>query len=100
VFSRLAPISPRIITPGDAAWDNARLAWNRAVDQRPAAIALPTSTREVVAAVNFARRNGLWVAAQSTGHSAGPLGSLACTCTTTISHKPVVSKIKTKGRHK
>jgi FAD/FMN-containing dehydrogenase len=67
---------PRILTPADPGWDDARTAWNLAVDQRPAAIAVPTSAAEVIAVVNFARRHGLRVAAQSTGHSAAPLGSL------------------------
>src|SRR6516165_7388014 len=65
------------LTPGDRGWDDARQAWNLAVDQHPAAIALPTCVQEVMAAVQFARAHGLRVAAQGTGHNAGPLGSLA-----------------------
>ena len=36
-----APPSTTIITPDDRGWDEAREAWNLAVDQRPAAVALP-----------------------------------------------------------
>ena len=43
------------LTPGDRGWDEARQAWNLAVDQHPAAIALPTCVQEVMAAVQFAR---------------------------------------------
>ena len=65
-----------IFTPGDHGWDDARRAWNLAVDQRPAAVALPRSARDVMTAVTFARGRGLRVAAQGTGHNAAPLGSL------------------------
>jgi FAD/FMN-containing dehydrogenase len=43
------------------------------VDQHPAAVAVPESEADVVAAVNFAREAGLRVAPQATGHNAGPL---------------------------
>ena len=70
------PSSAVILTSGDPGWDDARRAWNLAVDQRPAAVAVPRSAREVTSAVTFARERGLRVAAQSTGHNAAPLGSL------------------------
>jgi hypothetical protein len=68
-----------ILTVGDPGWDEARRAWNLAVDQQPAAIARPASAQDVVAAVGYARRHGLRVAAQGTGHNARPLGSLSDT---------------------
>jgi FAD binding domain len=74
-----APPASRIVRPGDPGWDAARQAWNLAVDQCPAAVALPRSAADVAAAVSFARRYGLRVAAQGTGHNAAPLGSLADT---------------------
>jgi hypothetical protein len=66
----------RVVVPGDAAWDAARQTFNLLVDQRPEAVAFPVDERDVVAAVNYARRQGLRIAPQSTGHNAGPLGSL------------------------
>ncbi|HEY1359922.1 MAG TPA: FAD-binding oxidoreductase [Thermoleophilaceae bacterium] len=51
-------------------------AFNLLIDQRPDAVAYPTDEREVAAAVAEARSRGLRVAPQSTGHNAGPLGSL------------------------
>jgi len=63
--------------PGDAAYDAARGAWNLAVDQRPAAVAYPADTAEVAAVVRTAAAAGLRVAAQGTGHNAGPLGDLS-----------------------
>ena len=68
-----------IVLPHDRHWDEARLAWNLAVDQQPAAVALPESARDVGAIVRWARERGLRVAPQGTGHNANPLGSLAHT---------------------
>jgi len=62
-----------VTVPGDAGWDEARRAWNLAVDQRPAAVAEPETVADVVAVVNFARERGLRVAAQGTGHNASAL---------------------------
>ncbi len=63
--------SPDILSfPGDQGYDDARRAWNLAVDQRPAAVALPESVDDVVAAVDYARTVGLRVAVQGTGHGA------------------------------
>ncbi len=73
----LMQAAPRQATfPGDPGWDEARRAWNLAVDQHPAAVFAPGSAGEVAEAVKFARRNGLRVAMQGTGHGAAPLGSL------------------------
>jgi FAD binding domain/Berberine and berberine like len=63
------------VTPEDSHWDEARLAWNLAVDQRPAAVALPETLDDIVEVVNYARANGLRVAGQSTGHNAHPLAA-------------------------
>jgi FAD/FMN-containing dehydrogenase len=60
-------------TPG---YDEARMPWNVAVDQRPAAVAYPASAAEVAEVVRAAGALGLRVAAQGTGHNAGPLGPL------------------------
>ncbi len=65
-----------VVAPGDVDWDAARQAWNLAVDQQPAAVALPESAEDVVEIVRFARRRGLRVAPQGTGHNASPLGPL------------------------
>jgi FAD/FMN-containing dehydrogenase len=73
-----APVTT-IIMPGDPGWDDARRAWNLAVDQHPAAVALPASPAEVADVIRFARDYGLRIAAQGTGHNAAPLGPLADT---------------------
>lgn len=66
-------IAGDVVAPGDEGWDLARQAWNLAVDQRPAAVALPESADDVRAIVDFARRYGLKVAPQGTGHNAAAL---------------------------
>jgi hypothetical protein len=77
---RLASALPgKVVFREDVGFDEARRAWNLAIDQRPAAVAFPESPQDVAAVVLFARESGLRVAAQGTGHSAGPLGSLADT---------------------
>ena len=69
----------KVVLPGDGRFDSARRPWNLAIDQRPAAVVFPESATEVAAAVRYAAERGLRVAAQGTGHNAGPLGSLADT---------------------
>lgn len=68
-----ADLDGRLVRPTDADWDTARLAWHLAVDQRPVAVVLAETVRDVVATVDAARGLGLHVAPQSTGHNAGPL---------------------------
>jgi FAD binding domain-containing protein/berberine-like enzyme len=68
-----ARIAGDFVVPGDPGWDEARQAWNLAVDQRPAAVAFPESAEDVAEIVRFAHRHGLRVAPQGTGHNAGAL---------------------------
>jgi FAD/FMN-containing dehydrogenase len=65
-----------VLEPGELGWDAARRAFNLAVDQRPALIALPLDERDVIAAVNIARERGLRVVAQCAGHRAERNGDL------------------------
>src|SRR4051794_23692027 len=74
-FSGLA-IAGRLATPNDADWDQARMAWNLAADQRPEAVAFVENADDVTAVVRFAAANDLRIAAQGTGHGAVALGSL------------------------
>jgi FAD/FMN-containing dehydrogenase len=69
-------LAGEIVSPGQPEWDLARRAWNLAVDQRPAYVALPATAADVVAIIAFARRHGLRVAPQGTGHNAAPIASL------------------------
>ena len=65
----------RVQFPGDPGYDAARLPWNVAVDQRPAAVAFPRTATEVGAVIRAAAEAGLKVAPQSTGHNAAPLAA-------------------------
>ena len=66
-----ATLDGRLVLPGDADWDQARMPWNRAVEQEPAAVAIPAATaddlRRIIAA---ARIGGYEIAVQPGGHGA------------------------------
>jgi FAD/FMN-containing dehydrogenase len=65
-----------VLTPADDAYDRARGAFNLLVDQRPDAIALPSSAAETGAIVSAARDAGLRISVQGSSHNVAPLGSL------------------------
>src|SRR6516162_7633819 len=71
-----AAIAGRVFVPGEAGYDQARRAWNLAVDQRPAVVVETGSAADVAPAVRFARAHGMRIAPQGTGHGAGPLEPL------------------------
>lgn len=64
-----ATLSGPVILPADAAYDSARVVWNRAIDLHPAAIVRCADTDDVVRAIAFARAEQLRVAVRSGGHS-------------------------------
>jgi FAD/FMN-containing dehydrogenase len=65
-----------VAVPGDGDFDQARQAWNLAVDQRPAVVAHASSADDVAAAIAFARSAGLRVAVQGSGHGASAMAPL------------------------
>jgi hypothetical protein len=71
-----AQMRGRVVTPSDHDWDTTRQVFNLAMDLRPTAVALPRDVRDVIAAVDYARANGLRVAPQATGHNADAHGAL------------------------
>lgn len=58
-----------LIRPGDDAYDGARKVWNGMIDRRPALIARCAGVADVIAAVNFARDQGLPVAIRGGSHN-------------------------------
>ena len=58
-----------VVTPADAAYDDARRVWNGFVSAFPAAVAYPTTTAGVARVVDAARETGLGIATRSGGHS-------------------------------
>ena len=68
-----AHIRGEVVVPTDPGYDQARQAWNLHADQRPAFVVFPESAGDVVAVVDYARRNALRIAPQGTGHNALPI---------------------------
>jgi FAD/FMN-containing dehydrogenase len=66
-------LSGAVVVPGDGSWDEARKAWNLAVDQRPVAVVFAESADDVAATVEFAAGNDLRIAFNSGGHNAGTI---------------------------
>src|SRR5215472_7414333 len=69
-------IAGEVFVPGDPGYDQARRAWNLAVEERPAVVVVAESAADVVQAVRFARAQGIRIAPQGTGHGAEPLEPL------------------------
>jgi FAD/FMN-containing dehydrogenase len=64
-----AAVDGRIITPGNAAYDQARTVFYGGIDRRPAVIVRPTDASDVSQVVALARETGLELAVRSGGHS-------------------------------
>jgi hypothetical protein len=65
----------KLIGPSDKDYDEARALYNGMIDKRPKVIARCTDAADVMAAVNYARENGLLLAIRGGGHSGPGLGS-------------------------
>ena len=78
------------LRPGDQGYDESRRVWNAMVDRRPALIASCRESRDVVAAIALARREGLEIGVRCGGHSvvglAVPEGGLMIDLTPICSH--------------
>jgi FAD/FMN-containing dehydrogenase len=61
-------IRGEIVTPDMPAYEEARMAWNRSVQQMPALIAYPLDADDVAEAVKYAGAHDLPIAVQGTGH--------------------------------
>jgi len=66
----------RLLRPGDDGYDDARKIWNGMIDRRPALIARCTGAADVLAAVTFAREQGLLVSIRGGGHNVS--GNAVC----------------------
>jgi FAD/FMN-containing dehydrogenase len=63
-------VAGTVIVPGDDDYQSARRVWNYAIDRHPAMIIRCGGTADVVAAVRFARSEGLPIAIRGGKHSA------------------------------
>jgi FAD/FMN-containing dehydrogenase len=68
-----------VLSRGSDGYDTNRGAFNVLLSQEPAGIVTPAGAADVVAAVEYAKAEGLRIGAQRTGHSAEPLGDLSGT---------------------
>ncbi|HEX5501214.1 MAG TPA: FAD-binding oxidoreductase [Thermomicrobiales bacterium] len=66
----------RLLRPEEAGYDAARQVWNAMIDRRPALIARCAGAADVIAAVTFAREQGLPLAVRGGGH--GVAGKAVC----------------------
>src|SRR2546430_12177179 len=66
----------RLVLADDAAYDEARSVWNGMIDRRPALIARCAGTSDVIAAIGFARSEGLTVAVRGGAHNVA--GNATC----------------------
>ncbi len=66
----------KVITSDDPDYDSARSVWNGAINRRPAVIARCSSAKEVTAAIQFARDQGLEISVRGGGHNFA--GSAVC----------------------
>jgi FAD/FMN-containing dehydrogenase len=63
-----ARLTGKAIRPGDGDYDTARKIWNGTIDKQPGLIVRCGSVDDVIAAVNFARDEGLAVSVRGGGH--------------------------------
>jgi FAD/FMN-containing dehydrogenase len=70
-----AQLTGRLVLPRDPDWDDARQAWQLLSDQHPAAVVLAADEKDVIATVVTARKLGLSVAPQGTGHAGTTIAS-------------------------
>jgi len=65
-----------VILPDDPGYDDARAVYNAMIDKRPAVIARCTSSGDVAAALDFARKSNLAVAVRGGGHNGPGFGTV------------------------
>ena len=59
----------QVVLPSDGSYDEVRALWNAMIDKRPSLIARCSGTLDVVAALAFAREQGLEIAVRGAGHN-------------------------------
>ncbi|HUF67136.1 MAG TPA: FAD-binding oxidoreductase [Longimicrobiales bacterium] len=68
-------LGSQLITVDDSRYDSARRVWNGMIDRRPAAVVQCRGVADVVAAVEFARDQGMLLAVRGGGHSVAGFGT-------------------------
>ena len=67
-------LNGKVLTSGDAGYDNARAVFNGMVDRKPGLIVQPANTADVEKCVKFSKEHGLLVSVKGGGHSAPGYG--------------------------
>jgi FAD/FMN-containing dehydrogenase len=75
VAALAATMRGHLVQRGDPGYDAARTIYNAMIDKHPALIAQCTDVADVIAAVTFAREQGLLVAIRGGGHNGPGLGT-------------------------
>src|SRR5919198_4934109 len=65
-----------VISTEDDRYEEARRVYNAMIDRRPLAVVRPVNAGDVIAAVTFARENGLDLAVRGGGHSVPGFGTV------------------------
>jgi FAD/FMN-containing dehydrogenase len=71
-----ATLRGELIRPGDAGYEEARKVYNAMIDRHPALIVRCQDVTDVIAGVNFARKQGLLLAIRGGGHNGAGLGTV------------------------
>jgi len=69
-------IKGKVLTAGDAEYDNARKVWNGMIDRKPVFIAQCTNADDISECVRFARKNNMIVSVKGGGHNVA--GNAVC----------------------
>ncbi len=70
-----ASLRGTVLLAGAEGYEQARQVYNAMIDKHPGAIARCADVADVIAAVNFARENGVTLAVRGGGHNGGGLGT-------------------------
>ena len=64
-----ARLHGRLVLPGDVDFEDTTRLWNGSIEKQPALVVRPAGTADVVAAVEFAREEGLAIGVRGGGHN-------------------------------
>jgi len=67
-----------VVTPEDAAYEEARSVWNGDIDRRPALVVRCLGTADVTEAIRFARSEDLDIAVRGGGHNVAGFATIDC----------------------